>query len=190
MAKVRATLSPEQRTWIGRQRLFFVASAPLSSEGHINCSPKGGDLFRVLGEREVAYADLTGSGAETTAHLQQNGRIVVMFCAFEGPPKILRLHGRGEVIYPGDARFALLAPQFPDVPGIRSVIRIDVTRVADSCGYSVPHFDFVSNRDALTQWAERKGPAGLSEYRAQKNAASIDGIPGYAEAIPAGRRDR
>src|SRR5580658_2346066 len=108
MGKTHPLISPEQRSWIAQQRVFFVATAPLAAAGHVNCSPKGGDTFRVLGEGEVAYADLTGSGVETTAHLQENGRIVVMFCAFEGPPKIVRLHGAGEVVYPADARFGRL----------------------------------------------------------------------------------
>jgi hypothetical protein len=181
MGKIYPLISPEQRSWIAQQRVFFVATAPLSAAGHINCSPKGGDTFRVLGDGEVAYADLTGSGVETTAHLQENGRIVVLFCAFEGPPKIVRLHGAGEVVYPSDRRFGGLASHFPSVPGIRSVIRIEVSRVSDSCGFAVPFFDYVENRKALDSWAEKKGPEGLCAYRQEKNQFSIDGIPGYKE---------
>lgn len=182
MGKVHPLISPERRSWIAQQRVFFVATAPLSASGHVNCSPKGGDTFRVLGDREAAYADLTGSGAETTAHLQENGRIVVMFCAFEGPPKIVRLHGLGEVVYPSDSRFGALASHFPSLPGLRAVIRIEVSRVSDSCGFSVPFFDYVENRDALDSWAEKKGPEGLSAYRQERNWFSIDGIPGYRTA--------
>ena len=187
MGKVHPLISQEVRAWIALQRMFFVATAPLSAAGHVNCSPKGGDTFRVLGEREAAYVDLTGSGVETTAHLQENGRIVVMFCAFEGAPKIVRLHGRGEVVYPADGRFSLLSLQFPKLTGVRAIIRIDVSRVSDSCGFSVPFYDFVEDRDALDQWAEKKGAAGLAAYRSEKNRESIDGIPGYASATqPAG----
>jgi hypothetical protein len=179
MGKVHQLISPEMHSWITLQRVFFVATAPLSGAGHVNCSPKGGDTFRVLGEGEVAYADLMGSGVETAAHLQENGRIVVMFCAFEGPPKIVRLHGAGEVVYPADERFGALAAHFPSLPGLRAVIRIDVSRVSDSCGFAVPFFDYVENRDALDSWAEKKGPEGLSAYRDEKNRFSIDGMAGY-----------
>jgi len=179
MGKTFQSISPELRAWIAGQKIFFVSTAPLSATGHVNCSPKGGDTFRVLGEREVAYADLTGSGIETAAHLQENGRIVVMFCAFEGGPKIVRFHGRGEVIYPNDPRFALLALQFPAQMGLRSIIRIEVSRISDSCGYAVPYYDFVCERDALDHWAEKKGDEGLALYRAEKNQQSIDGLAGY-----------
>lgn len=179
MGKTYATISPELRTWIAQQRIFFVATAPVAATGHVNCSPKGGDTFRVLGEKEAVYADLTGSGIETAAHLQENGRIVVMFCAFEGAPKIVRLHGHGEVVYPNDPRFSLLAFHFPDLVGLRTLIRIEVSRVSDSCGYAVPFYDFVECRDALDTWAEKKGPEGLALYRQEKNQQSIDGIPGY-----------
>jgi hypothetical protein len=179
MGKIHSLISQEQRSWIERQKVFFVATAPLSAAGHVNCSPKGGDTFRVLGEHEVAYADLTGSGVETTAHLQENGRIVVMFCAFEGAPKIVRLHGTGEVIYPADARFESLALRFPDLPGLRAIIKVDVSRASDSCGFAVPFFDYVEHRNTLDSWAEKKGPEGLSAYRLEKNQHSIDGIPGY-----------
>lgn len=162
--------------WLAAQRMFFVATAPLGPGGHVNCSPKGGAL-RVLGPREVAYADLTGSGAETIAHLRENGRIVVMLCAFEGPPRIVRLHGTGTVVPLGDPGFAALAAGFPEGPGVRAVIRVAVTRVADSCGYGVPLYDYRGMRDTLGDWARRKGPEGLARYRADNNAASIDGLP-------------
>lgn len=171
-------ITPAQREWIAAQQIFFVATAPRADSGHVNCSPKGGDSFRVLGEREVAYADLTGSGIETIAHLQENGRIVVMFCAFTGGPQILRLHGRGEVITPEHPKFPLLSSQFPGLPGLQAIIRIDVERVGDSCGYAVPFFDYAGPRDTLDNWAKAKGPAGLTAYRAKKNATSIDGLRG------------
>jgi len=170
-------ITPDLQAWIAEQKLFFVATAPLSSDGHINASPKGGDCFRVLGPRRVAYLDLTGSGAETIAHLRENGRIVVMFCAFAGPPKIVRLHGRGEVVREGHAEFAALRALFPAVPGIRSVIRIEVDRMGSSCGFAVPEYAFQRNRDVLDTWATKQGPAGIAAYQARKNARSLDGLP-------------
>jgi hypothetical protein len=179
MSKRHEAISAEMQSWLMLQPVFFVATAPLNENGNVNCSPKGGNTFRILGEREVAYVDLTGSGIETIAHLQENGRIVLMFCAFTGPPKIVRLHGKGEVIYPADAGYAKLSPFFSLHPGARAIIRVSVNRVSDSCGFGVPRLDFVANRDALDQWAEKKGPAGLQAYRSEKNLSSIDGLPGY-----------
>ncbi len=178
MGKVFEEITPELRTWLEAQRMFVVGTAPLAADGHVNCSPKGGDTFRVLGPREVAYADLTGSGIETVAHLRENGRIVVMFCAYEGAPKIVRLHGRGEVLEPGAAGFAELQAKFPALIGLRTIIRITVTRIADSCGYAVPFYDFVKPRDVLDKLGEKLGPDGLAEYRGRKNRESIDGLPG------------
>ena len=177
MGKVCDCIDDELAAWIGAQRLFFVATAPLSAEGHVNCSPKGGDSFRVLGPLEVAYQDYTGSGVETVAHLRENGRIVVMFCAFDGKPNIVRLHGRGEVLLPSHPRFAELSALFPPNPGTRALIHVQVQRVSTSCGYSVPTFDFRADRDILDRWATAKGEEGLAEYRATKNAASLDGLP-------------
>jgi len=179
MGKLYETLNPELQAWLKQQRIFFAATAPLAGDGFVNCSPKGGDTFRVLGEREIAYLDLTGSGIETVSHVQENGRIVIMFCAFSGPPKIVRLHGTGAVIYPGDRDFERLSEHFPDHPGARAIIRVTVARISDSCGYAVPFLDFVENRDALDKWCEKKGPEGLAVYRRDKNRASIDNIPGY-----------
>ena len=177
MGKVHDSISDAVRQWIEQQRMFFVATAPLGSDGLINCSPKGHDSLRVLGPTEVAYVDLTGSGVETIAHLHENGRIVLMFCAFDGPPKIVRLHGTGEVISAGDAAFPGLSALFPHYPGTRAIIRVTVTRVSDSCGYAVPTYQFRSQRDTLTRWSEAKGPEGLQKYRKQKNSVSIDGLP-------------
>ena len=146
----------------------------------MNVSPKG-DLrwFRVLGPREVAYLDFVGSGAETIAHARENGRIVVMFCAFEGPPRIVRLHGRASVVLPGEPEFDTLRAQFePASDALRSVIRIDVERIADSCGYGVPLMRFDGVRDQYDQWVDKKmRDGGLDDYVAEKNAASIDGLP-------------
>ena len=178
MAKIFATIDDELAGWIARQKLFFVATAPLDNQGLINCSPKGGDSFRVLGGTEVAYQDFTGSGVETIAHLRENGRIVIMFCALEGAPKILRLHGRGSVVTAGDERFPQLAAQFPPNPGTRAIIHVNVERIADSCGYAVPVYEFKAPRDILDQWATEKGEAGVMAYQRANNHHSIDGLPG------------
>jgi hypothetical protein len=159
--------------WIARQHIFFVATAPLSRDGHINASPKGGEAFRVLGPLEVAYQDYTGSGAE-------NGRIVIMFCAFDGPPQIVRLHGRGTVITPGDDRFPGLSEKFPPNPGTRALVHVAVDRVSSSCGYSVPFLDYRGDRDILDSWAATKGPEDLEAYRAKNNLQSIDGLPAFS----------
>jgi len=179
MGKHFQSLSPDLQDWLAQQKVFFVATAPLTQDGHINCSPKGGDTFRVLNERQVAYLDLTGSGIETIAHLQENGRIVLMFCAFSGPPRIVRLHGKGEVLYPRDADFTHQQKSFPEHPGARAIIRVTVTRLSDSCGHGVPLMDFVRERDLIQKWCTTKGPQGLAEYRTAKNQTSLDGIQGY-----------
>ena len=163
--------------WLTAQPVFFVATAPLAADGHVNLSPKGADTLRVLDERTVAYLDLTGSGAETIAHVRENGRITLMVCAFSGPPQIVRLHGRGLVVRPGDAGFEELAGLFPDLPGIRTVTRVAIERVGSSCGYAVPLMRYEGERDRLHRWAEAKGADGLEAYRADKNAVSIDGLP-------------
>jgi hypothetical protein len=180
MPVIEGGISPELRSWIEAQHMFFVASAPLAADGHVNVSPKGGDTFRILDEHTVAYLDLTGSGVETIAHLAENGRITVMFCAFEGRPKIVRLQGHGEVVCPTDDGFDQLVSLFADLPGIRSVIRIRIDRLASSCGFGVPLMTFDADRSEMREWAERKGPDGLVEYRSTRNAESIDGLPGWA----------
>src|SRR5262245_55861547 len=179
MSKRYEAIDADLRAWIAEQRLFFVATAPLSPDGHVNASPKGGDCFRVLSPREVAYQDYTGSGAETAAHLRENGRIVILFCAFEGAPRILRLHGRGAVLVPGDSGFAELIERFPANPGTRSIVRVALDRVSTSCGFGVPSYEFDSDREALERWALSKGPEGLAEYRSKKNRSSIDGLPAF-----------
>jgi hypothetical protein len=172
-----ASLSPALAEAVRAAPLFFVATAPLGADGHVNVSPKGGDTLRVVDDRTVAYLDLTGSGAETIAHLRENGRITVMVCAFSGAPQIVRLYGRGEVLLPGDDGFDGLVGLFPDLPGARAVIRVAVERVGSSCGYAVPLMAYEGERSRLDEWAEAKGPDGLVEYRAGKNAVSIDGLP-------------
>jgi hypothetical protein len=176
MGKALDALDEPLTEWIGRQHVFFVATAP-SEGGHVNLSPKGHDSLRVLDPSTVAYLDLTGSGAETIAHTRQNGRITVMFCAFEGPPLILRLFGVGAAHPVGSARFEELAPRFPPIPGARSIITVAIDRVQTSCGYSIPFLDYREDRPTLRQWAERKGDDGLREYWDDKNVESIDGLP-------------
>jgi hypothetical protein len=178
MSKVYEAIDDTLTAFLARQHMFFVATAPLAAEGLLNLSPKGGDTFRVLGPREVAYVDLTGSGVETIAHVRENGRIIFMFCAFEGPPKIVRLHGRGTVVLPDDPAYGTLAPAFPSNPGARAIVRAEIVRIADSCGYAVPLLDFRADRRQLDDWSEHKGPEGLAAYRGEKNARSLDGLPG------------
>jgi len=143
MSKVYPCLDADLIAFLEAQRLFFVATAPLSGDGHVNVSPKGHDSFRVLDPHTVAYLDLTGSGAETIAHVRENGRICLLFCAFEGTPKIVRIHGRGEILEPGHPDFAALRARFPELPGARAIVRVRATRVSDSCGFSVPRYEFV-----------------------------------------------
>jgi hypothetical protein len=173
--------------WISEQALFFVGSAPLAGDGHVNVSPKGpiGSL-RILGPTTVAYLDIVGSGAETIAHLRENGRIVVMFCAFHGPPKIVRLHGRGEVLLAGEPEYdrVLAQADFEDASAPearRAIVRVEVSRIADSCGYGVPLMALEGHRPHAPLWAEKKlrtgGVAAIEGYVAEKNALSIDGIP-------------
>ena len=178
MGKTYEGIDERLAHFVQSQHVFFVATAPTGSGGNINLSPKGLDSFRILDPHTVAYLDLTGSGVETIAHLRDNGRITVMFCAFEGPPKIVRLHGRGEVIVAGHAEFDALVARFPPLLGTRSVIRIAVERIADSCGYAVPLYRFEGERQQLLEYAERKGPDGLVTYRRENNARSIDGLRG------------
>ena len=191
MARTYEQIDEHLREWIARQPMFFVASAPLAEDGHVNVSPKGpGGSLRVLGPDRVAYLDLVGSGAETIAHVRENGRIVVMFCAFEGPPRIVRLHGRGDVVLPGDGRSeALLAEAGFDEPTVpearRAIVVVNVTRIASSCGYGVPLMDYAGERphtDASTRKRLRTGgPDAIVRYQQEKNRESIDGLP----AVPA-----
>lgn len=163
--------------FINAQRMFFVGTAPLDANGHINLSPKGLDSLRVLDPQTLAYLDYVGSGAETIAHLRENGRIVVMVCAFQGAPRIVRFHGRGSVVEPQDREFVSLRQHFPEGPTARAIVRIAIERIADSCGFGVPLFAFEAHRSQLVDWTARKGQQGLRDYQAQKNRVSIDGLP-------------
>ena len=187
MGRVLDAIDDDLAAWMEAQPIYFVATAPSGAEGHVNLSPKGYDTLRVLDGRTVAYLDLTGSGVETIAHLGQNGRITLMLCAFEGAPRIVRCHGRGTVVLPGEDGFDELVGRFPGLPGVRSVIRVDVERLSSSCGFGVPLMELVGPRDTLVAWAGRKGADGIAEYWADRNATSIDGLPGVpGSTAPAG----
>ena len=177
MGRAFDSITPELRAWIEAQTMFFVGTAP-GEGGHVNVSPKGLDTFTVVDEHTVGYLDLTGSGVETIAHLRDNGRITIMFCAFEGAPQIVRLQGHGRVVAPADPEAAPYLAQFPDYPGARAVIVVELDRVATSCGYGVPLMRYEGERDRLVRWAEAKGDEGIEEYWTSKNAVSIDGLPG------------
>lgn len=179
MGTVFEGIHAELAAWLIAQPMFVVATAPMDGDGLINVSPKGlTGTFAVLDEHRVAYLDLTGSGVETIAHLRENGRIVLMFTAFDGKPNIVRLHGRGQVALPGDEQFKQLLPLFPEHPGVRSIIVVSVQRVSDSCGYAVPKMDYVEDRRALDANNAKKGEEGLVAYRRLKNTVSLDGLPG------------
>jgi Pyridoxamine 5'-phosphate oxidase len=177
MGKFFEHITDDIAEFISKQQMFFVASAPLSAQGHVNISPKGLDSFRILGPNRVAYLDLTGSGNETSAHLHENGRITLMFCAFEGAAKIARLFGMGRVVLPGDAEWDSLATHFTLHPGARQIIVAEITMTQTSCGYAVPFFSYEGQRDTLLKWAANKGEEGLAEYRREKNVKSLDSLP-------------
>lgn len=184
MGKTFESIDADLAAWIQSQHLFFTATAPDARDGLVNCSPKGLDSFRILGPTRVAYLDLTGSGVETIAHLQQNGRIVILFCAFDGRPRIVRIHGTGRVVRPGDRDWDDLRSGFADIaPGAeRAIIVVDASRISDSCGFGVPHYAYTGERDQLPKWAAAKGPDGAAAYQAKNNATSLDGLPGLAGA--------
>ena len=187
MGKIFDEIDEQLERWIFRQSMFFVGSAPLDGDGHVNVSPKGPiDTLKVLTPTSVAYLDMIGSGAETIAHVRENGRIVIMLCAFEGPPRILRLHGQGEVIPASDDRFSELMelcgfaqPSIPEAR--RAIVLVEVARVADSCGYGVPLMKHEGDRPHMPLWAAKKvrvgGADALLDYQREKNAVSIDGLP-------------
>lgn len=178
MATFFEGISPDLQEWIETQHIFFVASAPLSADGHVNLSPKGLDCFRVLGPNRVAYLDLTGSGNETSAHLSENGRITFMFCSFDKTPRIMRLFGRGETVLPGSPGWESLRGHFPpDYAGVRQIIAADIYQAQTSCGFAVPFMEFVAERDTLHRSNAAKGEEALAHYRIEKNAVSLDGIP-------------
>lgn len=178
MGKVFDQIDEALAEWISEQPMWFVATAPLESDGRINVSPRGHDSLVILGPHQVGWVDYTGSGVETIAHIRQNGRICLMFCSFGRRPRVVRLHGRGTVALPGDAAFDAVVVRKPEHPSTRAVITVDVERISDSCGYGVPIMEVVEERDLLRLSAQKKGPDGLTAYRAERNALSIDGLPG------------
>lgn len=176
MGKDYEQITDDHRSFIENQKLFFVSTAPLGAEGHINLSPKGFDCFRVLSPTRVGYLDLVGSGNETSAHLFENGRITFMFCAFDGPPKILRLYGKGSTVLPGDIEWNNLSKQFAILPATRQIIVADIFKIKTSCGFGVPLFEYSGERDYVVKWAANKGKEGLEEYKKEKNMLSMDGL--------------
>jgi hypothetical protein len=175
MAKFYDRLDDELQAFISEQKIFFTATAP--NLGRINLSPKGIDTFCCVGDRAVAYLDLTGSGNETAAHLYENGRMTIMFCSFDVNPLILRLYGRGEVIIRESSRWEELHPLFSDIPGERQIILLNIESVQTSCGFGVPIYEFKEERDTLIDWAAKKGRSGIEQYQQKNNLESIDGLP-------------
>lgn len=191
MAKVHERVDGALRDFVDRQPVFFVATAPLGADGHVNVSPRGiPGTFGMLDEHTFAWVDGSGSGSETIAHLRENGRITVMFCAFEGPPNIVRFHGRGRVVTLLDEQYADLAGRFAELPGARAVIVVDIERIADACGFGVPLMEYAGERDLLPPYFARKGPEGSADYRRRKNRTSIDGLPAYDFDPPDGPAPR
>lgn len=177
MGKFFDNILDQHVKFIDHQQIFFVATAPLNSEGHVNLSPKGMDTFRVLPGNKVAYLDIVGSGNETSAHLLENGRITFMFCAFDGPPNILRLYGNGYAVLPGQEGWPELALNFDLVLATRQIIVANIYKVQTSCGFSVPYYTYNGERDHAQKWAENKGEEGLEKYKAEKNRISLDALP-------------
>ena len=177
MGKFHNNMTDAHIDFIANQKMFFTATAPLSAKGHINLSPKGFDCFRVLSPTRVGYLDIVGSGNETSAHLLENGRITFMFCAFDGPPKILRLYGKGKTVLPGDDEWDEISKQFTILPATRQIIVAEIFKVKSSCGFGIPYYEYAGERDHAIKWAEKKGEDGLEEYKKEKNMVSMDGLP-------------
>lgn len=181
MGKSHSEIDENVATFIRQQHVFFVGTAPTAANGHVNISPKGLDSFRIVDSRTVAYLDVIGSGVETISHAKENGRIVLMFCAFQGPPHIVRLHGWARVLEPHDHGFSNVISKFRAYESTRAIIVVDVTRVSSSCGFGVPLMKYEGERPQLFAWAQKKGPDGLRAYKREKNALSIDGLAGLSE---------
>lgn len=175
MAKFYDTITQRLHDFIQRQKIFFVATAP--EEGRINLSPKGMDSLRVLSANRIAWLNVTGSGNETAAHVLENPRITIMFCAFEGAPNILRIYGKAKAVYSGDASWDELASLFPEIPGTRQIFDIEVESAQTSCGMSIPFYDYKGEREQLNDWAREKGEDGIKTYWHERNTVSIDGKP-------------
>ena len=177
MGKLYDAITDRHRKWIDKQKMFFVATAPIGAEGHVNLSPKGLDSFRVLSPTQVGYMDVVSSGNETSAHLFENGRITFMFCSFAGNPLILRLYGKGYTVLPDHPEWDDLSIHFNIIPSTRQLIVAEISKVQSSCGFGGPLFDYVGERDQHFKWAERKGPEGIAAYRQANNMISLDGLP-------------
>jgi hypothetical protein len=169
------SITSEMKEFIAEQKVFFVATAP--HEGRINLSPKGMDTFRVVDKKRAIYLDLTGSGNETAAHLLENGRITVMFCSFDKTARIMRLYGRGSAIHPRDHKWSEYLAMFPSEPGVRQIMEIEVEAAMTSCGYAVPRFENLEERDTLRKYWEKRGDDAAAKYQGEKNLESIDGLP-------------
>jgi len=181
VGKVYESIDARIRKWIGKQHMFFVATAPLAGTGSVNLSPKGYDTLRVLDDNTLAFLDYGGSGVETIAHVRENGRIVIMMCSFSGRPKIYRFHGRGSVVMSTDEEFAALAAKFDRTElGVRAIVRVDVERISDSCGYGVPFYDYRGQRPTSVEHIRDNGADDIREYLKEKNPQSIDGLPGIS----------
>ena len=178
MGKLFEAIDESLRSWIDAQPMWFLATAPLAADGRVNVSPRGGDSFSVLGPQRVGWVDFTGSGVETIAHLRENGRICLMFTSFGARPRIVRLHGTGRVALPGEPAFDEVVARHPPNPSTRAVVVVDVHRVSDSCGWGVPVMEVVEERDLIRRSAEKRGPDGMQAYRDERNAVSLDGLPG------------
>jgi hypothetical protein len=181
VGKTYQELTPKLIRFIEAQKVFFVGTAPRADSGHVNISPKGMDSLRVVDSMTLAYIDLTGSGVETISHVKENGRLVFMFCAFEGSPLIVRVHGRGTVLEADSDGFAEFRPRFGELPGVRAIIRLDATRIADSCGWNVPLYRHEGERDYYRKHAEKLGPEGIREGQLEANMMSIDGLTGLSK---------
>ncbi len=181
MGKLYQELTPDLIEFIDKQKIFFVGTAPLSAQGHINISPKGMDCLRLLDSSTLAYLDVTGSGVETVSHLKENARMVMMFCAFEGKPFILRVHGEGEVVESHQKEFSELKKMFPQLPAARSIVRLKAERIADSCGWTVPLYEHVGTRDYYDNYADKMGEEGIRKGQLASNMASIDGLKGLEQ---------
>jgi len=188
MGKFSTSISPEHQTFIEEQHIFFVSTSPLSAEGHINLSPKGQDCFRVLSPNLVGYMDLISSGNETSAHTLENGRITFMFCSFEKIPNILRLYGRGRTVLKSDPEWENISRHFKIYPSTRQIILADIHKVQTSCGFGVPQYQYVGEREFHFEWAEKKGPDGLDQYIEEKNLKSLDGLPTSIDLARTARR--
>lgn len=189
MGKTYECLNDRLIDFIGRQKMFFVGTAPLSGDGSVNLSPKGYDSIRILDDKTLLWLDLGGSGIETFAHLQENGRITMMFCAFEGPANIVRIYGRGQAFDFDHPEFPELMKHFPDWDRARAVVRINIERVSDSCGWGVPFYEFKGERDQLQRWVGNKPYEEWKEYRYEKNKTSVDGLPGLTQQKSGDRGD-